>query len=86
MKDSIVGDPSIIFNRYHVANETRIRNGDKLCKTIIGYDGGDWSMLKASWLTTSPETQLALSTLNGKDKMGSRTSPANTAFSAWLTT
>ncbi len=38
LKDSIVGGPSIIFNRYHEANKTKIRNGDKLCKTIIGYD------------------------------------------------
>ncbi len=34
LKDSIVGGPSIIFNRYHEANKTRIRNGDKLCKKI----------------------------------------------------
>ncbi len=38
LKDSIVGGPAIIFNRYHEANKTRIRNGDKLCKKIIGYD------------------------------------------------
>ena len=38
LKDSIVGGPSIIFNRYHEANKTRIRDGDKLCKKIIGYD------------------------------------------------
>ncbi len=38
LKDSIVGGPSIIFNRYHEANKTRIRNGDKMCKTITGYD------------------------------------------------
>jgi len=38
LKDSIVGGPSIIFNRCHEANKTKIRNGDKLCKTIIGYD------------------------------------------------
>ena len=25
-------------NRYHEANKTKIRNGDKLCKKIIGYD------------------------------------------------
>ncbi len=37
-EDSIVGGPSIIFNRYHEANKTKIRNGDKLCKKIIGYD------------------------------------------------
>ncbi len=36
--DSIVGGPSIIFNRYHEANKTYIRNGDKICKIIIGYD------------------------------------------------
>jgi hypothetical protein len=38
LKDSIVGGPSIIINRYHEANKTRIRNGDKFCKKIIGYD------------------------------------------------
>ncbi len=37
LKNSIVGGPSIIFNRYHEANKT-YQNGDKLCKTIIGYD------------------------------------------------
>ncbi len=29
LKDKIVGGPSIIFNGYHEANKTRIRNGDK---------------------------------------------------------
>ena len=38
IKDSIVGGPSIIFNRYHEANKTYIRGIDKLCKNIIGYD------------------------------------------------
>ena len=38
LKDSIVGGPSIIFNRYHEAYKTKIRNGQKLCKKIIGYD------------------------------------------------
>ncbi len=28
----------VLFNRYHEANKTRIRNGDKLSKIIIGYD------------------------------------------------
>ncbi len=37
-KDSIVGGPSIIFNRYHEANKTYIRNGNKTCKKVIGYD------------------------------------------------
>ena len=32
LKDSIVGGPSIIFNRYHEANKTKIRDGDKFCK------------------------------------------------------
>ncbi len=40
-KDSIVRGPSIIFNKYHEANKTRIRNGDKFCKTIIGYDANE---------------------------------------------
>ena len=34
LKDSIVGGPSIIFNRYHEANKTKIRDGDKLCKRL----------------------------------------------------
>ena len=38
LKDSIVGGPSIIFNRYHKAGKTYIRNGEKQCKKIIGYD------------------------------------------------
>ena len=38
LKDSIVGGPSIIFNRYHEANKTKIRNGNKVCKQIVGYD------------------------------------------------
>ncbi len=38
LKDSIVGGPSIIFHRYHEANKTKIRDGDKFCKKIIGYD------------------------------------------------
>ena len=32
LKDSIVGGPSIIFNRYHEANKTKIRDGGKFCK------------------------------------------------------
>ncbi len=38
IKDSIVGGPSIVFNRYHEADKTYIRNLDKLCKIIKGYD------------------------------------------------
>ena len=38
LKDSIVGGPSIIFNRYHEADNTYIRNGIKRCAKIIGYD------------------------------------------------
>lgn len=38
MKDNIAGGPSIIFKRYAKVNETTIRNGDKLCKKVIGYD------------------------------------------------
>ena len=38
IKDSIVGNPSIIFNRYHDLGKTYIRNGNKLCKQVIGYD------------------------------------------------
>ena len=34
LKDSIVGGPSIIFNRYHEANKTYIRGSDKQYKKI----------------------------------------------------
>ena len=38
-KESIVGGPSIIFNRYHEAGKTFIRNNPKkTCQKIIGYD------------------------------------------------
>ena len=38
-KENIVGGPSIIFNRYHEAGKTFIRNNpNKPCQKIIGYD------------------------------------------------
>ena len=38
-KENIVGGPSIIFNRYHEAGKTYIRNNpNKPCQKIIGYD------------------------------------------------
>ena len=38
-KQNIVGGPSIIFNRYHEAGKTYIRNNpNKPCQKIIGYD------------------------------------------------
>ena len=38
-KQNMVGGPSIIFNRYHEAGKTFIRNNpNKLCQKIIGYD------------------------------------------------
>ena len=38
-KENIVGGPSIIFNRYHEADKTFIRNNpSKPCRKIIGYD------------------------------------------------
>ena len=38
-KENIVGGPSIIFNRYHEAGKTFIRNDpNKTCQKIIGYD------------------------------------------------
>ena len=38
-KENIVGGPSIIFNRYHEAGKTFIRNDpNKACQKIIGYD------------------------------------------------
>jgi hypothetical protein len=53
LKDSIVGGPSIIFNRDHEAYKTYIPNGDKMCKTIIGYDANAlylWEYLKTCQL------------------------------------
>jgi hypothetical protein len=38
LKDSIVGGPSIVFNRYHEKGKTYIRNRIKMCEKIIGYD------------------------------------------------
>ncbi len=38
LEDSIAGWPSVIFNRYHEANKTKVRGFNKLCKTTIGYD------------------------------------------------
>ena len=38
-KQNIVGGPIIIFNRYHEAGKTFIRdNPNKPCQKIIGYD------------------------------------------------
>ena len=38
-KENIVGGPRIIFNRYHEAGKTFIRNNpNKPCQKIIGYD------------------------------------------------
>jgi hypothetical protein len=38
IKQNIVGGPSIIFNRHHKSGETKIREGDKICQNIVGYD------------------------------------------------
>ena len=37
LKQNVIGGPAIIFTRHHKVNETRIR-GEKLCKSIQGYD------------------------------------------------
>ena len=37
-KQNIVGGPSIIFSRYHEKNITKIKQSDKFCKAIVGYD------------------------------------------------
>ena len=36
-----------LFNRYHEANQARNRNGDKLCKKIIGYYAN--ALYSSSW-------------------------------------
>ena len=40
LKNSIVGGPSIVFNRYHEKNKTRLRDrkNGKVCKKVIGFD------------------------------------------------
>ena len=38
LRSNIVGGPSLVFNRYHEANITYIRNGKKLCKSVKGFD------------------------------------------------
>ena len=39
IKNNIVGGPSIIFTRKHIAGETMLRNNpDKLCQRILGFD------------------------------------------------
>ncbi len=48
MKDNTVGGPSIIFQRYHKADKTRIRGG-KLCKKVVGFDANAlylWSLMQ----------------------------------------
>ena len=43
-KENIVGGPSIIFDRYHEAGKTFIRNNpNKPCQKIIGY--GPWDKI-----------------------------------------
>ena len=47
-KNNIVGGPSIIFNRYHEKNVTKIRGG-KICKNVVGYDANAlylWAMMQ----------------------------------------
>ena len=46
MRNNIVGGPSIIFHRHHESGVTRIRDGDKVCKEVLGFD--------ASALPTGP--------------------------------
>lgn len=38
LKGNICGGPSIIFKRYVEAGITRIRNGDKMCEFVAGFD------------------------------------------------
>ena len=40
LKNSIVGGPSIVFNRYHEKNKTKLRDRKhgKVCKKVIGFD------------------------------------------------
>ena len=49
IKKNVVGGPSIVFNRYHEADKTRIRGGDKMCKKIVGFDANAlylWALME----------------------------------------
>ena len=37
-RNNIVGGPSLLFHRHHKAGSTYIRQGQKLCQSIIGFD------------------------------------------------
>ena len=42
LKDAVVGGPSLVFTRKHVAGETKIRlhkyEDARLCQRVLGYD------------------------------------------------
>ena len=49
MRNNIVGGPSIIFHRHHESGVTRIRDGDKMCKEVLGFDANAlylWSLMQ----------------------------------------
>lgn len=38
MKEQIVGGPSMVYHRHHEKGRTKIRNGSRLCRQILGLD------------------------------------------------
>ena len=49
VKDNIVGDPAIIFHRYHEKDVTKIRGGGETCRSIVGYDANAlylWALMQ----------------------------------------
>ena len=49
IKANIVGGPSIVFHRYHETGQTYIRNGDKLCQKVVGFDANAlylWALMQ----------------------------------------
>ena len=67
MKDNNVGGPSIIFNRYHEKDKTRIRDAEmtrknlepKPCKKVVGYDANAlylWAIMPAGQYTRRLES------------------------------
>ena len=49
IRQNLTGDPSIIFTRYAIAAETRIRDSQNICNAVIGIDASQlypYSMMK----------------------------------------
>ena len=61
VKDNIVGEPAIIFHRYHEKDVTKIRRGRETCRKIVGYDANAlylWALMQdmpTGWYTRRRE-------------------------------